>query len=257
LTETRPPGGTEPAPVPIIAFDEIDSTLAEARRRVDAGEDGPLWIIAASQSAGRGRRGRGWESSRGNLFATLLMLTGRPPAEAAQISFVAALAAADLAELYLPAELIGLKWPNDLMIGGRKACGILVESGRRADGALWLATGIGVNLAHPPVAPEWPATAFVEYMTTPPPSPREALDGLAAAFAKWLRIWDAEGFAPIAAAWTRRAHGLGGPCTARLGSETVVGLAEGLDPDGALRLRLADGAIRRITAGDVFFGDLS
>jgi BirA family biotin operon repressor/biotin-[acetyl-CoA-carboxylase] ligase len=254
LVAVGPPGRADAAPVPIIAFDEIDSTNAEARRRAEAGEGGPVWVTALAQNAGRGRRGRAWESPQGNLYATLLMLTARTPAEAAQVSFVAALAAADLAALYLPPELISLKWPNDLMIAGCKACGILVESGRRADGALWLATGIGVNLAHPPAAPERPATAFAEYMTTPPPTPREALDALAARFTHWLQIWDAEGFAPLAGAWTRRAHGLGGPCTARLGTETVEGVAEGLDADGSLRLRLASGAIRRITAGDVFFG---
>lgn len=243
-------------PVPIVAYDEIDSTNAEARRRAEAGEGAPLWITALRQSAGHGRRGRTWDTGAGdNLAATLLMLTERPPAEAAQISFIAALAVADLARSYVTADLIRLKWPNDVMLGGRKTAGILVESGRRADGALWLATGIGVNLAHAPAVAERPATCFAEHALAAPPTPREALDRLAAAFAGWLGVWDAQGFAPIAEAWTQRAQGLGGPCVALLGSETVQGVAEGLDVDGALRLRLADGAIRRITAGDVFFWD--
>ena len=77
---------------------------------------------------------------------------------------------------------------------------------------------------------------------------------LAAHFERWRALWDRLGFPPIAEAWTARAHGLGEPCTARLADETVAGIAEGLDADGALRLRTADGAVRRITAGDVFFG---
>ena len=105
--------------VPILAFEAIDSTNAEARRRAEAGEGGPLWITAAVQTAGRGRRGRAWETRTGNLAATLLMLTDKPPAEAAQISFVAALAVADLARGYVPYDLVRLKWPNDPMIGGR------------------------------------------------------------------------------------------------------------------------------------------
>jgi len=250
------PAGAAAAPVPILAFDEIDSTNAEARRRAEAGEGGPLWITALEQTAGHGRRGRAWETGRGNLAATLLMLTDKPPVEAAQISFVAALAVADMARAYIRPELIRLKWPNDVMVDGRKVCGVLVESGRRADGALWLATGIGVNLAKAPIAPERPATAFAEHMAGPPPAPRQALDQLAAAFGGWLGVWDAQGFAPLAEAWTQRAHGLGSACTARLGAETVEGVAEGLDVDGALRLRLANGSIRRITAGDVFFEDL-
>ncbi|MDB5442929.1 MAG: biotin protein ligase, partial [Phenylobacterium sp.] len=86
---------------PIEAYDELDSTNAEARRRAEAGEAGPVWITAAVQTAGRGRRGRTWSTQRGNLAATLLIVTDAPPVEAAQISFVAALAAAELADACL------------------------------------------------------------------------------------------------------------------------------------------------------------
>lgn len=240
---------------PIEAYDELDSTNAEARRRAEAGEAGPVWITALRQTAGRGRRGRAWDTATGNLAATLLFVTDKPPAEAAQVSFLAALAAADLAEACLGPGVGRLKWPNDLLIHGRKACGILVESGARPDRSLWLAVGIGVNLAHAPQDVERPAAAFAEYMAAPPPAPRAALDILAARFEHWRALWAAQGFDPIAAAWTERAHGLGAPCEARLPNQTHRGVAEGLDPDGALRLRLDDGAILRITAGDVFFGE--
>jgi BirA family biotin operon repressor/biotin-[acetyl-CoA-carboxylase] ligase len=239
---------------PIEALEEIDSTNAEARRRAETGEAGPLWITAARQTAGRGRRGRSWETGAGNLAATYLFATQRSPAEAAQVSFVAALAVADLAATYVPAPLITLKWPNDPLIAGRKTAGILVESGPGPGGGLWVAVGIGVNLATPPQAPERPATAFAEHMRTPPPKPLEALAILAEAFDRWRGVWDLAGFPAIADAWTARAHGLGQVCTARLSNETVEGIAEGLDADGALRLRTADGTVRRITAGDVFFG---
>jgi BirA family biotin operon repressor/biotin-[acetyl-CoA-carboxylase] ligase len=238
---------------PIEALEEIDSTNAEARRRAEAGARGPLWITARRQTAGRGRRGRSWETGAGNLAATYLAHTARPAAEAAQVSFVAALAVADLAAAYVPASLVTLKWPNDPLIAGRKTAGILVESGPHPDGGLWLAIGCGVNLAAPPVNPERPATTFAEHMRSPPPRPLEALEVLAAAFERWRDVWERLGFAPIAEAWTARAHGLGETCTARLPAETLTGVAEGLDPDGALRLRTRTG-LRRITAGDVFFG---
>jgi len=240
---------------PIEALDEVDSTNAEARRRAERGEVGPLWITALRQTAGRGRRGRGWETGGGNLAATRLSTTSKPPADAAQVSFVAALAVADLAGRYLPASLVSLKWPNDLLVADRKSAGILVESGVHPTGGLWLAIGVGVNLATPPAAAERPATAFAEHMASPPPEPAEALHVLAEAFEGWREVWERMGFAPIAAAWTARAHGLGGVCTARLPGETVAGRAEGLDPDGALRLRTPAGAVRRITAGEVFFGE--
>ncbi|MDO8802192.1 biotin--[acetyl-CoA-carboxylase] ligase [Phenylobacterium sp.] len=240
---------------PIESYDEIDSTNAEARRRAEAGETGPVWITALTQTAGRGRRGRDWQTRVGNLAATLLFSTDKPAGEAAQISFVAALAAADLADTCLGPGAATVKWPNDLLIHGRKAVGILVESGPLPDGRLWLAVGIGVNLAHAPQDVERPAAAFAEYMSGPPPAPRAALEVLAQAFERWRSAWEREGFTPIAKGWTERAHGLGQPCEARLPNQTHRGVAEGLDLDGALRLRLDDGVVLRITAGDVFFGE--
>jgi BirA family biotin operon repressor/biotin-[acetyl-CoA-carboxylase] ligase len=239
---------------PIEALEQIDSTNAEAHRRAEAGERGPLWIFAKRQTAGRGRRGRGWETGAGNLAATLLVHTDKPPGEAAQVSFVAALAVADLASAFVPASLVSLKWPNDPLIGGRKTAGILVESGPYLGGGLWLAVGCGVNLATPPDAAARPATAFAEHMDAPPPQPLDALAVLAESFERWRTLWEQHGFPPIAEAWTAKAYGLGEACTANLPGETVTGVAEGLDADGALRLRIASGVVRRITAGDVFFG---
>ena len=241
---------------PIEAYDELDSTNAEARRRAEAGDFGPVWITAAVQTAGRGRRGRNWSTQRGNLAATLLTLTDRPPAEAAQLSFVAALAACDLADTCLGPGMARLKWPNDVLVQGRKAVGILVESGTRADGGLWIAVGIGVNLAFAPQDVDRPACAFADHMTGPPPSPQDAIEVLATSFDRWRNAWVTRGFEAIASGWTQRATGLGQRCEARLPNRTVSGIAEGLDSDGALRLRLDDGALERITAGDVFFGSL-
>ena len=240
----------------VVTFDEIDSTNAEARRRADAGETGPLWIAARRQTAGRGRRGRAWETGLGNLAATLLITTAKPPLEAAQIAFVAALAVADLAAVYVGADPVRVKWPNDVLIGGRKAAGILVESGAAGQGRCWLAVGVGVNLASPPLDAERPATSFAEHLLgafASPPSPDEALAELASALGVWMEVWETSGFQPVAQAWTRRAYGLGRSCSARLERETLDGVAEGLDLDGAFRLRLGDGSIRRIMAGDIFF----
>lgn len=238
---------------PVEVYEELDSTNAEARRRAEAGEPGPVWITAAVQRAGRGRRGRAWSSGRGDLAATLLTTTGAPPAEAAQISFVAALAAADLADACLGSGAARLKWPNDVLVFGRKAVGVLVESGARPDGRLWLAVGVGVNLAQAPGDAERPATCLVEHMAGPAPAPLDALEILASRFEVWGELWRREGFPPVARAWTARAWGLGQVCEVRLPNRTLRGVAEGLDLDGALRLRLDDGTVERITAGDVFF----
>lgn len=245
-------------PPPILLLDQVDSTNAEARRRAEAGETGPLWIVARRQTAGRGRRGREWVSDGGNLFATLLTTTRKSPAEAAQVTFVAALAVVDLLDAFIPPSLVSIKWPNDVMIDGAKASGILVESGAHASGGLWLAVGIGVNLAHAPGEVERPAASLKDRMRADvayAPPVEAAAEVLAQAFAVWNERWETLGFQPVLDAWSARAHGLYGPCTARLDAETVSGMADGVQPDGALRLRPADGSLRLISAGDVFFGE--
>ncbi len=243
---------------PILLLDQTDSTNADARRRADAGETGPLWIVARRQTQGRGRRGRPWESQDGNLFSTLLQLTRKSPAEAAQVTFVAALAIADLLDGYAPPSLVTIKWPNDVMLAGRKASGVLVESGAHEGGGLWLAVGIGVNLASAPEGTERPATSLAHHLrgdVTAVPTVEAAAARLAEAFAVWTDRWETLGFQPILDAWRARTAGLDGPAVARLGRETVEGVAEGVAADGALKLRLADGSLRLISAGDVFFGE--
>jgi BirA family transcriptional regulator, biotin operon repressor / biotin---[acetyl-CoA-carboxylase] ligase len=135
--------------------------------------------------------------------------------------------------------------------------GILIESGRAPAGGAWLAVGIGVNLATHPTEVERPATAVSAHLdasNAAPPTPDQALSQLSQSFARWFALWEAKGFAPIREAWLAGAAGIGGPCIARLDKETVAGVAEGLDMDGVLMLRLPDGQLRRIAAGDVFFG---
>jgi BirA family biotin operon repressor/biotin-[acetyl-CoA-carboxylase] ligase len=237
-----------------VILDETDSTNAEARRRAMGGERGPLWIAARRQTAGKGRRGRSWEGGEGNLYATLLLTTERSAAEAAQLPFVAALAVCDLARAYVDRARVRVKWPNDLMIGDAKAAGILLESGQAPDGGLWVAIGIGVNLAYAPENVERRATRFADHAASVPDVPT-ALQGLAFAFGEWQTVWEARGFAAIAEAWTNRAYRLGETAQARLANETLSGVAEGLDADGALSLRLNDGTVRKISAGDVFFGE--
>jgi BirA family biotin operon repressor/biotin-[acetyl-CoA-carboxylase] ligase len=213
--------------------------------------------MARRQTAGVGRRGRAWDSGEGNLTATLLLTLDKSAAEAGQLAFVAGVAAAEAIGAYVPHSLVNLKWPNDVLVDGRKACGMLIESGAAPNGGVWAAVGVGINLATYPEAVERPATALAEHLShkvTRAPTPDEALGVLAEAFDAALSLWLTQGFEPIRQAWLAHATGLDGPCTARLERETLSGVAEGLDADGALLLRLPGCALRRITAGDVFFG---
>jgi BirA family biotin operon repressor/biotin-[acetyl-CoA-carboxylase] ligase len=238
----------------LLELGEIDSTNEEARRRAAAGEERSLWIAAARQSAGRGRRGREWQSSPGNLFATLLLRPEKPAGECAQLSFVAALAVSDMLARIAPRADLALKWPNDVLASERKIAGILLESESSADGmATWLAVGIGVNLAVFPEDTEFPAISLAA-LGTAAPAPKDALLHLAARFAKWYEVWRASGFAPVREAWLARASGLGARIRVRLENEETTGVFQGIDNSGALLLGLPGGGVRAIAAGEVFFG---
>jgi BirA family transcriptional regulator, biotin operon repressor / biotin---[acetyl-CoA-carboxylase] ligase len=235
------------------SFGEIDSTNEEARRLAASGHRGPIWITAGRQTAGRGRRGRAWESPTGNLSATLLISPSKPAAECAQLSFVAAIAAADAASSFAPNADIKVKWPNDVLANGKKLAGILLESASGSDGALsFLAIGIGMNLAHFPPDTEFPATSLAALGVATPLS-ADALTQLASGFAKWYDIWMTKGFAPIHDAWLARAAGLGTRIRARLTNEETSGVFEGIDATGALILRESKDRVRKIAAGEVFF----
>ena len=227
-------------------YAELDSTNEEARRLAEAGEPGPLWIMAERQTSGRGRRGRAWISPEGNLAATLLLRPGAPQAMTGQLSFAAALAAADTAAHFAPHASIAVKWPNDVLADGRKLAGILLEGGSG-----WLAIGIGLNLAAHPDGTEFPATSLAQ-LGIVVPSPAQALTVLAARFAHWYDVWVQGGFGSLRMQWLARAKGVGGPIRARLPHETREGVFEGIDADGALLLN-EGGTVRAIAAGEVFF----
>ncbi|NWH08962.1 MAG: biotin--[acetyl-CoA-carboxylase] ligase [Alphaproteobacteria bacterium] len=234
-------------------LEEIDSTNEEARRLARAGVEGPLWIMAKTQTAGRGRRGRAWVSPPGNLMATLVMRPDCPAVAAGQLSFVAALAVADLIQGIDPRLEITLKWPNDVLVHDKKIAGILLESSSSPTGALeFLAIGIGVNLRHHPDGTPYPVTSLAAE-TASVPEPETALGLLAQGFDRALRMWRAHGFEPIRDGWLKRAKGVGRPVLVRLAEEELEGIFQGLDKDGALILQQPNGLTRLITAGEVFF----
>jgi BirA family biotin operon repressor/biotin-[acetyl-CoA-carboxylase] ligase len=234
-------------------FPEIDSTNEEARRLASAGERGPVWIVADRQTAGRGRRGRLWQSPTGNLAATLLLRPEKPASECAQLSFVAALAASDVVSRLAPAAEVRVKWPNDVLADSRKIAGILLESASSGGERLeWLAVGIGINLDHFPLDTDFPATSLATLgyagVTTGDASGRLAL-----AWSEWYEVWRDRGFAQIRDVWLSRAARLGERIRARLAAGEASGVFEGIDENGALILREHPGRVRAIAAGEVFF----
>lgn len=239
-----------------LGFPELGSTSDYARDIAAdwfAEGNSPVWIHTEVQTAGRGRRGRVWESRSGNLSATLLMRPQVDAQKGAELSFVIALALSDVLTALSPIQPIELKWPNDVLLGGKKIAGILLESSASSDGPLdWLSIGCGVNLAFHPEDTPYPATSL-EAAKIPAPSAIVFLEALSTAFAKRYANWQANGFKPTREAWLGRAKGRDEPVEARLADEVVRGTFIDLDHMGALVLQLENGTRRLITAGEVFF----
>jgi BirA family biotin operon repressor/biotin-[acetyl-CoA-carboxylase] ligase len=246
-----------PAGYRLLRLEAVDSTNAEARRRGEAGEPGPLWVWSLRQSAGRGRDGRAWQSQPGNLFASLLLGLNCSLATASQLALLTGVAAFDAIAKLLPdgaGNDLLLKWPNDVLIKGDKVAGILLESATgKAPNHCKVVIGTGINLTSHPVDLPQPATNLAAHGATP--TVQTALETLAAVTDVWLARWgEGVSFPAVRRAWLDRAGPTGRPLTVHLkGKEEAEGTFAGLDSGGALRLLTGDGVERRIAAGDVFF----
>ncbi|WP_240047648.1 biotin--[acetyl-CoA-carboxylase] ligase [Sphingomonas panacisoli] len=204
-----------------------------------------VWLRAERQTEGRGRQGRAWVSPPGNLYASTIVRVRPSDPPPATLALVVAVALEEAVGAYLPGKAT-LKWPNDLLIDGAKLSGVLLE---RAGSAVVI--GVGVNLAHHPTDTDRVATSLAAHNVAIDPA--DFIETLAEAFARWVERWRGEGIDVVRRRWVACAHPAGTPLTARLpDGSTVDGLFEGLDAEGALILRLADGTRRVIHAGDVF-----
>ena len=234
---------------------EIDSTNEGLRRRAAEGAVEGLVLRADAQTAGRGRRGRGWTSPPGNLYVSMLLRPDCKPAEGATVGFVAAVALGRVLRDLTPADVLH-KWPNDLLIDGSKMTGVLLEAGTKPDGRLdWLVLGMGVNIRSHPETGLYPTTDLVA-SGGPSIAPRELLDRFLAVFGPFYDAWEQGGFKAIRSDWLAFAAGIGERVVARLEREEVAGSFADLDPDGALIMQLDSGQQRRIAAGDIFFPNL-
>jgi len=232
---------------------QVDSTNEEARRMALENSLIPTWIIADVQAAGRGRRGRAWDSPSGNLMTTLYLPHAPEPKQAGQLAFVAGLALETTVRHFIgEGASVSLKWPNDVLIDGKKASGILLESTQQDPQRRWLAIGLGLNLATHPQDTPYPATN-ISAITGKSISNLQALEVLAAAFEGLYQQWKMGGFAPVLQAWRGVAHGIGGPLVARLENQTIEGIFQDIDETGALQLQEPEGVMHVIDAGDVFF----
>ena len=230
----------------ILTVAETGSTNADMLELARAGAEEGLWLRADRQTGGRGRRGRAWESPVGNLYASTLVRLRPTDPPAATLALVTAVALQEVVRAFARGVEVVIKWPNDLLLAGAKLAGILLERGEDA-----VVIGIGVNLTHRPDLPDRPATSLADHSATV--TPEDFLAELAPILSHRVRRWRGEGLEPVRRAWLSGAHPIGTALTVNLpDGDSIVGLFDGLDRDGALLLRLADGSVRTIHAGDVF-----
>ena len=199
------------------------------------------WLVALEQDAGRGRQGRQWVSEPGNFFGSTIVRLGTGDPSPPSLSLAAGLALIEAIDVAIPDLPLMLKWPNDLMLGTSKLAGILLErSGNR------VVVGFGVNLGSAPMLNDRDAAALNGALL-----PQAFAPLLAGSFARMLSLWRTSNPDAFAQAWLARAHPVGTHLTVHGGSgDKVSGTFDGIEPDGALRLR-RDGDVDVIRAGDV------
>lgn len=203
------------------------------------------WLRAGRQTGGKGRMGRSWESPEGNLYcSTLVRLRASDP-----LPHTLALVAANAVHALVAPLCAGqarIKWPNDVLVDGAKIAGILLE--RSGDAII---VGIGVNVTGHPTGLDRPVTSL--FAQGAADAEAGALQHrLAELFAHWLGVWRAQGLEPVRAHWQLNAHPPGTPMrVVQPDGELVEGCFDSLDRQGMLILRLANGDVRAIHAGDI------
>lgn len=239
----------------LVCLPETTSTNADAFHLAESGAEEGTVVIADAQSGGKGRRGRVWSSPSGvNLYCSVVLRPSIMPHEAPQLTFLSAVAVARAIE-QATALKPEIKWPNDVLINGRKVAGLLNEMSAETDRVNFVILGIGVNLnmtmAQFPADLRTPATSLLQEQRLPVNRARFAaamlgeLDRLYAGFLAY-------GFDPVRDEWKLRCNANGHAVVVSEGDvETVRGMFHGIDGDGALLVQSPDGTVERILSGDV------
>lgn len=226
-----------------------DSTNDDARALAAAGAPHGALVVADTQTAGRGRRGRAWASPPGeNLYVSFVLRPAVALADAPSLSLVAGLAVAEAVALHAGGAAVRVKWPNDVRVGGKKLAGVLLEASLRGAELAWLVLGVGVNVrgAAPPAGVEDLATT-VRMVRGEDVSRAAVLASLCERLEARVGDFERGGFAALREAVAARCETLG----TRVRVAEVEGVAEALDADGALVVRRDDGARVTVRVGDV------
>lgn len=239
----------------VIHLEETGSTNQDAMRLAIIGETLPLWVTAGRQTHGRGRVGRSWTSGDGNLIASVAMICNAPMAQAGELALIAGIALIDAVRHLAPGAVtlpMRLKWPNDLLIGGAKAGGILVETTTARGQPGFLAVlGFGLNVHQHPDNLDRPVTSLVAHGLDV--TAHDLARALTVTTETWLAAWDnGSGFAAfIQPAWQNRAGERGEAVSIVTDVGTIRGTYRGIDERGHLLVETDGGELKIITHGDV------
>ncbi len=236
----------------ILRFDSVDSTNSQAERLALEGAEEGLCIVADEQTAGRGRLRREWSSPKGaGLYFTMLLRPRIPQASWPLITLLASIAVTDVLREQCRLES-DIKWPNDVLVTGRKICGILAETSDTPTGRA-IALGIGINLTAEAFPPTLLKTAISLEEATGQPVKRDTiLSPLVPALIRYYQLLNDGQDGQIIAEWCKRSSYANDKFVQIVTSdETIRGVTHGLERNGALRLRTADGKIKIVYAGDV------
>ena len=238
----------------IETVDETGSTSDLVSARARAGEAGGLVIRAISQTKGRGRRGRSWFSPpESGLYFSILFRTGGEAENSPLLTLLLGVAAAEgIAEA--TGLRVGLKWPNDLRVNGKKIGGILCEYFEPPNQPPAVVAGVGVNLTtreadFPPELRESASSVLLSGGEVP--DAEGLLHLLLARVAFWYKEYESSGFGAVRNQWLRLCDNLGETISVRAADETLVGKNNGIDEAGRLLLEKPGGSVERITSGEV------
>ncbi len=243
LSATSAGPAVGPTPWTVIAFETVASTMEEARRLAVEGASDRTAVRAGSQSGGRGRLGRPWLSPPGNVYTTVILRPEVPTARAAELSLVAAVAMSDAIAAF--ASPVSLKWPNDVLLGGAKVAGVLLEAIAAGAALSAVLVGIGINVASRPRIQDRPTARVADADAD------AVFEALLEAIGQRYDQWRLDGMAGIRSAWLDRGPALDSAMTVGQGQTRIEGRFAGLESDGRLRLRLADGSVLSIASGEV------
>jgi BirA family biotin operon repressor/biotin-[acetyl-CoA-carboxylase] ligase len=252
--ELRPLVNTRDLGQVLHCFDEVGSTSDVAKELAEDGAGHGEVVVADAQTAGRGRRGRTWVSPPGrNLYFSAILRPELPPHRAPELTLVASVAMCE-AVRQSGVEAAGIKWPNDILVGGRKLAGILTEMAAEPDRVQWVVIGVGVNVNLSPedLPEELRGEATSLRIEKGSEVPRALF--AAACFARleeWVERHAEEGFAPVRDAWRRLSVTLGREVLVRTGDRELRGVAEDIDDSGSLVIRPPGGPPTTVLAGDV------